>query len=466
MMRNLVWTFWLALIVSIVGTFVISALLMKQWNSFISYSQVEGRPNYPLQALAKEVEAELNKNGNLETLLLNNSLTEFGDVYLINSAGADVLGRTLPKQITILGSSLDVIHVKRQSATKPPILSLPIRSDRGKFYSMVFHFDSPTHPIWILFKKFGLYWVSVAALIISGLISWWLAAKIARPIQSLALASGLQGEGDFSTAIDERIRQRPDEIGALAQQLHTSGIKIQNLLKKQKDFLRDVSHEVRTPLARLQVAAETLELDARDERALNQIKHQVLVIDQLVQNLLHLSHLIAHLSLIILKASLFAIWFIAAWKTRKWLRASKTSLSDNPRYRLARSKRHRGSVFTGSSAGQSNGQCDSSLSEHGEITVSCEIGKEHCYLGICDQGDGVAENSLEEIFEPFVRLDSSRNRQTGGFGLGLSLVKRIAESHNGSVIASNHAGGFTIKLIIPLETNTLKPMPNGFDNKA
>ena len=57
MMRNLVWTFWLALIVSIVGTFVISALLMKQWNSFISYSQIEGRPNYPLQALAKEVEA-------------------------------------------------------------------------------------------------------------------------------------------------------------------------------------------------------------------------------------------------------------------------------------------------------------------------------------------------------------------------------------------------------------------------
>ena len=104
--------------------------------------------------------------------------------------------------------------------------------------------------------------------------------------------------------------------------------------------------------------------------------------------------------------------------------------------------------------------------EHGEITVSCVIGKEHCYLGICDQGDGVAEDSLEEIFEPFVRLDSSRNRQTGGFGLGLSLVKRIAESHNGSVIASNHAGGFTVELIIPLETNTLEPIPNGFDNKA
>ncbi|HBF64175.1 MAG TPA: hypothetical protein DDW59_12110 [Gammaproteobacteria bacterium] len=466
MMRNLVWTFWLALIVSIVGTFVISALLMKQWNSFISYSQVEGRPNYPLQALAKEVEAELNKNGNLETLLLNNSLTEFGDVYLINSAGADVLGRTLPKQITILGSSLDVIHVKRQSATKPPILSLPIRSDRGKFYSMVFHFDSPTHPIWILFKKFGLYWVSVAALIISGLISWWLAAKIARPIQSLALASGLQGEGDFSTAIDERIRQRPDEIGALAQQLHTSGIKIQNLLKKQKDFLRDVSHEVRTPLARLQVAAETLELDARDERALNQIKHQVLVIDQLVQNLLHLSHFDRpsqshNIESIPLRNLVYRCvenaQMVASLKNISliiqdidWQGLSVTGVQ----FLLDRAL---------------DNLMDNAIRhspEHGEITVSCVIGKEHCYLGICDQGDGVAEDSLEEIFEPFVRLDSSRNRQTGGFGLGLSLVKRIAESHNGSVIASNHAGGFTIKLIIPLETNTVKPIPNGFDNRA
>ena len=67
-------------------------------------------------------------------------------------------------------------------------------------------------------------------------------------------------------------------------------MKIQELLKKQKDFLRDVSHEVRTPLARLQIATETLELDASDEKSLRQIKEEVLIIDQLVQDLLHLSH--------------------------------------------------------------------------------------------------------------------------------------------------------------------------------
>ena len=212
------------------------------------------------------------------------------------------------------------------------------------------------------FQKIWPLLGSVAALIISGLISWWLAAKIARPIQSLALASGLQGEGDFSTAIDERIRQRPDEIGALAQQLHTSGIKIQNLLKKQKDFLRDVSHEVRTPLARLQVAAETLELDARDERALNQIKHQVLVIDQLVQNLLHLSHFDRPSQSHNIESIPLRNLVYRCVENAQMVAEPQKHLSDNPRYRLARSKRHRGSVFTGSSAGQSNGQCDSSLS--------------------------------------------------------------------------------------------------------
>ena len=76
--------------------------------------------------------------------------------------------------------------------------------------------------------------------------------------------------------------------------------------------------------------------------------------------------------------------------------------------------------------------------------------QKHCCLCVWDEGEGVSEESLEEIFEPFFRIDSSRNRQTGGFGLGLSLVKSIAELHKGSVIASNHPNGFEVKLILPL----------------
>ena len=93
--------------------------------------------------------------------------------------------------------------------------------------------------------------------------------------------------------------------------------------------------------------------------------------------------------------------------------------------------------------------------EHSTIKISCEIDKENCCLGVWDQGDGVKDESLQEIFEPFFRSDTSRNRQTGGFGLGLSLVKRIVELHEGSVNAFNCPGGFVVKMLIPLSKNTI-----------
>jgi len=98
-MRNLVWTFWLALILAIVGTFVTSIVLVRQWNTYTNFSQIEGRPNYPLRELSKEVEILLNNDGNLENILLDNPIIEFGDTYLVNSLGIDVLDRTLPEEI-------------------------------------------------------------------------------------------------------------------------------------------------------------------------------------------------------------------------------------------------------------------------------------------------------------------------------------------------------------------------------
>ena len=107
-MRNLVWTFWFALILAIIGTFLTSVFLVKQWNSFLSYSQLEDRPNYPLQTLSIKIQTAINENRNLNNLLVNSPINEFGKVYLINSKGFDVLNRALPDAVTLLsrGKSL------------------------------------------------------------------------------------------------------------------------------------------------------------------------------------------------------------------------------------------------------------------------------------------------------------------------------------------------------------------------
>ena len=441
-MRNLVWTFWLALILAIVGTFVTSIVLVRQWNTYTNFSQIEGRPNYPLRELSKEIEILLNNDGNLEKVLLDNPIIEFGDTYLINSLGIDVLDRNLPEEI--------MMNLDGQSISRQPIFSQIIKANSGELYTLVFRFDLRSRPLWRLFKRFGLYWVFFVAFVISGVISWWLAIKTVRPIQDIALASGLHDEEDFLSKIDEKILKRPDEIGELARQLQLSGIKIQELIKKQKDLLRDVSHEVRTPLARLQIATETLQFDAGDKRALNQIKDEILIIDQLVQDLLHLSHFDrpskSH-QIENFKVNTLVDEFIE----RSKILASTKNLSITSSSTNTNNVDVKGNKFLLDRA------LDNLMSNairhspnNSEIEIKTEIDNENCYISISDQGEGVIEESLEKIFEPFHRLDTSRNRETGGFGLGLSLVKQIVELHKGSVNAFNHPNGLLVKLSIPV----------------
>ena len=441
-MRNLVWTFWLALILAIVGTFVTSIVLVRQWNTYTNFSQIEGRPNYPLRELSKEIEILLNNDGNLENVLLDNPIIEFGDTYLVNSLGIDVLDRNLPEEI--------MMNLDGQSISRQPIFSQIIKANSGELYTLVFRFDLRSRPLWRLFKRFGLYWVFFVAFVISGVISWWLAIKTVRPIQDIALASGLHDEEDFLSKIDEKILKRPDEIGELARQLQLSGMKIQELIKKQKDLLRDVSHEVRTPLARLQIATETLQLDAGDKRALNQIKDEILIIDQLVQDLLHLSHFDrpskSH-QIENFKVNTLVDEFIE----RSKILASIKNLSITSSSTNTNNVDVKGNKFLLDRA------LDNLMSNairhspnNSEIEIKTEIDNENCYISISDQGEGVIEDSLEKIFEPFHRLDTSRNRETGGFGLGLSLVKQIVELHKGSVNAFNHPNGLLVKLSIPL----------------
>lgn len=441
-MRNLVWTFWLALILAIVGTFVTSIVLVRQWNTYTNFSQIEGRPNYPLRELSKEVEILLNNDGNLENVLLDNPIIEFGDTYLVNSLGIDVLDRTLPEEI--------MMNLDGQSISRQPIFSQTIKANSGELYTLIFRFDLRSRPLWNLFKRFGLYWVFFVAFVISGVISWWLAIKTVRPIQDIAFASGLHDEEDFLSKIDVKILKRPDEIGELARQLQLSGIKIQELIKKQKDLLRDVSHEVRTPLARLQIATETLQLDAGDKRALNQIKDEILIIDQLVQDLLHLSHFDrpskSH------QIENFKVnTLVDEFTERSKILASTKNLSITSSSTNTNNVDVKGNKFLLDRA------LDNLMSNairhspnNSEIEIKTEIDNENCYISISDQGEGVIEESLEKIFEPFHRLDTSRNRETGGFGLGLSLVKQIVELHKGSVNAFNHPNGLLVKLSIPL----------------
>lgn len=439
-MRSLVWTFWLALFSSIVITFLLSVIMLKQWHSFSSYSQLEQNPSYPLQTLSVEIQTALNENKSVDKLLQESPVNKFGNVYLINSLGEDILNRSLTKDI--------LMFLDNQTNLERPIFTRTIKSSLGEQFTLIFYLDSPT-PIWELFKRFGLFLVLSAAVFVSVVISWWLASKIVRPIRDIALASSLNEGQEFLNKIDKKILKRSDEIGVLARQLQTSGTKLQNLVYKQKDFLRDVSHEVRSPLARLQLAAETLELDRGDKDALAQIKNEILIIDQLVQDLLHLSHFDrpSHDHNI---ESISIYKLINECIKRSNILSNEKNILITVGSKMLHDINIMGNKFLLERALDnliSNAIRHSPI--NGNIEVKYEINEDHLCFSVSDQGKGVNDDNLKDIFEPFFRTDSSRSRQTGGFGLGLSLVKRIIEMHKGSVTALNQAGGFMVKILLP-----------------
>ncbi len=445
-MHSLLWKFWLATWLAVIGMVAAAVIAVSQWHRIEAYSAVENKPNVMLRKLAIDIEAAIKDGDDVRPLLETNAMSEFGQIYLIDSDGTDYLERPIPAEISV---SAESIGDNANAPFAPPIFAHTIRVDDRESYFMIFVFDRGAHPMWLLFRRAGASWAIVASLIISGLISGWLALIVARPINHLARVSERHSLGDFDARPDARYRFRKDEIGGLARQLETSAQRIKQLVQRQKEFWRDVSHEVRAPLARLQLAAECVEDDATDKPALQQIQREVGTIDRLVQDLLHLSR----------SKDLAA----SAWRPVDIV----TLLNDCERTFLivARDKQVDVQLLVDRPPREMHGNADllrrmfanilDNAIRHSPPAARVEL------RGVCegntyqvcvrDQGPGVPENRLREIFEPFVRLDPARRRETGGFGVGLAMVHNIATMHDGTVGASNVSPtGLSVKVVLPL----------------
>ena len=442
-MRQLFWKFWIAISAAIVGMLALTVFVITQWHRFELQAETQSQPNAMMKIVANRLEMALANDGDPTPILLENELSEYGQTYLIDPTGADWLGRPIPAEI--LGSEPSTAT---SSVTQPPsIFARAIQTQEGAYYFMIFSFDGNRHPLWMIFKRINLTWILIGGLLLSGLISALLALYVAHPLRELSQVSKQHGRGLFDTEIDANLRLRRDEVGELARQLESSGIKINQALKRQEEFVRDVSHEVRGPLARLQVAAERLEAAPADHDALAQIKREVLEVDDLVQDLLHLSKepdsttysernledvLTERIQRYELLANSRSIEIrLLLQSSPPKLTADYSALTRAFDNLIANAVRHAPPEST--------------------IYVECGATDHECRIVVKDSGSGVPPAHLEAIFEPFVRLDTARQRSTGGFGLGLALVKKIVRQHDGCIHAENQRdGGLAVTVSLPL----------------
>jgi signal transduction histidine kinase len=287
------------------------------------------------------------------------------------------------------------------------------------------------------------------AIVISGLVSYALARYVTRPMQRMGEAGTALGQGDLTARLPDRLTRRRDEIGGLARDFNRMADRLTTLIGGQQQLLRDVSHELRSPLARIEVALSLAEREfagAGDSRHLERIRLESERLDALVGEILEYARLkqdgalqqqpldlAALIDDVVADARLEGgprkITVEAAGPEHALLNGDETLLRRALENVVRNAVRH--------------------SPEGGRVTVSLEPSDSLLEVRVADEGPGVPGDALETIFEPFVRLSGGRSEDSPGGGIGLAIARAAVERHGGRIRARNReAGGLVVTLII------------------
>jgi len=307
------------------------------------------------------------------------------------------------------------------------------------------------------------------AVITSGLVCYLLAWSMTSPVTRLRRAAQSLAAGDLSARTGAPVSGRRDEMTELMRDFDRMAERIEGLVDSQSRLLKDVSHELRSPLARLSVALglarqrATPEVAPELESSLNRIELEADRLNQLIQRLLTISRLESGTD--------------GLRKTTLSLRELVEQVAHDAEYENpGRGCRVTSSVdmLVDMPADAADDfflvEADSNLLRSAVenvirnatrytaegTTVEVRLERQQAANGqeivvrVLDSGPGVPDEALQKIFEPFYRLDDARNRQTGGAGLGLSIADRAIRLHGGQLRASNRKeGGLEVEIRIP-----------------
>ena len=290
----------------------------------------------------------------------------------------------------------------------------------------------------------------------SGLVCYLLSWYLTKPIVRLRMATRQLAAGDLGARTGASAAARRDEVAGLMRDFDAMAERIETLLKAQSRLLNDISHELRSPLARLNVAlglarqragVESVDMLDRIEleaSRLNELIGRILTLarledgEQLVpQTPVALGELVANVTEDAeFEAQARRCHVRTTIPEGEWIVRGNASLLHSAVENVVRNAiryTHEGSSV--------------------EVELSSEerSGKREAVLRVSDAGPGVPADALEKLFEPFYRLDEARGRQTGGVGLGLAITERAVRFHGGRVAAFNRQpSGLIVEIRLPL----------------
>jgi two-component system sensor histidine kinase CpxA len=332
-----------------------------------------------------------------------------------------------------------------------------ITADNGRRYLLIIDLPPEDHPF---FGPHGVPGLGILiAIISSGLVCYILARYLTSPIVQLRGATQKLASGDLSARAGMPASRRHDEMAELMRDFDRMAERLEDLVTAQNRLLTDISHELRSPLARLNVALELARQRSGPEArsALDRIDRETNRLNQLIQRLLTIARLEAgdesiekipvHLEQIINEIAKDAAFEaqgrgcqVEATIVDDCVVVGSPGLLHSAIENVVRNAiryTHDGTsveVRLEQGVGQPNG---ASVPE--------------AVVRVTDSGPGVPEDALDKLFRPFYRIDDARGRQTGGVGLGLAITDRAVRLHGGTIRVSNRPqGGLMVEIRLPL----------------
>jgi two-component system sensor histidine kinase CpxA len=437
-------TFWLALALILVGTVTVAVDAALKWRN--------ERPSLPYQEIYTRA-AQVFEAGGGDALkqwiqeLSPPALRE--RTFVLDSSGHDLLERPLPSYPQ---TNREEQPPRVRLPTEPIGRSLMLVGPDGRAFRVVVVAGPNRGPIH-RFGELELPGVRAAtliiALVVSAVVCFLLARYLTAPVDRLRDATQRIAAGDLNVRVLPSLKGRKDDLGLLAADFDAMAERVRSLLESKHQLLRDVSHELRSPLARLQLAlslaqrgdsgqAENLARIGREADRLEQLIARALLLARLERPALGAES--ERVDITDLLAEIVADVAIEA-DVRRAQVALHTSgtlevMGDREALRSAFENVLRNAVRYSPMGSQ--------------LHVRAERRDASIEVVIEDQGPGVPEKDLALIFEPFYRVDAARDRAEGGEGLGLAIAARAIVLHHGTIEARNlSATGLAVRIVLP-----------------
>lgn len=316
----------------------------------------------------------------------------------------------------------------------------------GETYSLYGRLpDHHPRPWFFFFVENKLLTLSLAILL-SGLLCGLLAWHLGKALNSLKKSANALAEGDLSNRVDKATTKRNDEIGQLASAFNSMADSIETMVKNQQRLMGDISHELRTPLTRLQLSLALARKKGQQTTETDRIGYEAEQLEKLIAELLELSRVKLNTN---------------ETKVRLGLAESLSQVLDDAEFEADQQDKK---ITIDIDEDIELAHFPKSLSRaienllrnairyaKNDIYIHASATADEVYITIKDDGPGIDASELDAIFKPFYRPDSARQRESGGWGLGLAITEAAITAHKGKIKAKNCIPhGLEVNITLPV----------------